>query len=571
FCDVQSDWIQPNATAMARAVAAAHAQGARAVLVATPTTFRPSNVSAEPIGDEEIIRTKSGRELTVILSPRVRKEVTASRNIMGRVLSPVEWDPDGFRISRLLERDGSLRRLHVRPDLMDDAPLPDLVQLAAIAAVNVGWQAQVYEKKSLVLEGRPGTSGPRYDPSYDPSLGRYSTLDYNVFGETKSYERRALEFGINLYGPHGAFPTLPVAQVDRSDLSGQIVIIIQSYFGRGEKADQFFGFDGNRYRDPFDFWISGGEFLATVASNVAHGDALKRDDLSHAMDVALAILISLYVVWAVLRRKIWQATLLCLATPFLILAILQLGFVLEVWLDATTLFLSAVTAFCLAVVNRISTRIRQAANLAQYQSPLLAEALSGRGRPEFDERRQMAAALFVDVASFTERCARIGPEASVRFLRRFHAEVERAALANKGVVEQFAGDGAMIIFGLPEVSPNDASNAIACAQDLVSAIEQLSEGLVKEGEAPLSIRIGAHYGPVMAAVLGGEAQRHVSVTGDVVNAASRLQAVAKKVQSTIVVSDALLLAANPELAARFRNVGLYTLRGQKDPLELWGI
>ncbi|MEO1550175.1 MAG: adenylate/guanylate cyclase domain-containing protein [Pseudomonadota bacterium] len=570
-CERKSDWTAPNTRAIADAVRTAHASGARAVIVATPTRFRPNGQRPAPLGKTEQIRQSAGRETTIIMTPRLRQQVTASQDIYGRVYNPYTNTIPGFSMSALLEPDKSLRQARLVPNLLKETPLPASVRYIAQTAVLVGWRVEVYEAGALVLQGLPGRDGPRYGPRYDPQIGTYPQLTSNTFGAARSYDKKALSFAISSYGPHGTFPTVSVLDLAQTDLRGEVVILVQTSFALGERQEEYFGFDGNRYRADFGYWLPGGEFLATVAANVVHGDYLRRDTLTHAIDYLLAIALGLLVVWALSLRRLWVGLGLVVLSPVVVLAVLQLGFQLNLWLDATTQFQTGATALILATLTRIVVRLRQGRNLAQYHSPLLADALSGQGRPDFDERQQMAAALFVDAASFTERCARIGPEASVRFLRRFHGAVEKAALANGGVVEQFAGDGAMIIFGLPEESPKDAANAIACAQDLVTAMRTVSAGLVREGESPLSIRIGAHYGPVVAAVLGGEAQRHVSVTGDVVNAASRLQAVAKKVQATIIISDALMRAATPTQAELFRNVGLYTLRGQTDPLELWGV
>ena len=204
-------------------------------------------------------------------------------------------------------------------------------------------------------------------------------------------------------------------------------------------------------------------------------------------------------------------------------------------------------------------------NLARYTSPLLTEALSEDDRPAFDGQPRQAIALFVDVEGSTAMGEALGPDGAGRFLARFHRAVERAAAASGGVVEQFAGDGAMIVFGLPEARPADADATLSCIA--APFAETAADG------PPIPIRVGAHVGRARASILGGARQRHVTITGDVVNAASRLQEVAKAAGMRVAVSDALLQATEAPRGwvARLHldEIGLQALRGRSARLHVW--
>ena len=138
------------------------------------------------------------------------------------------------------------------------------------------------------------------------------------------------------------------------------------------------------------------------------------------------------------------------------------------------------------------------------------------------------------------------------------------------MVEQFAGDGVMVIFGLPRPHPSDAARALACAAGLFREIGALDAAAAG---GPVAIRVGAHFGPVSASVLGADRQRHVSVSGDVVNAASRLQELAKAEGAAVAVSEALLAASGDAAGWRdrlgLRPLGPQALRGRAAALEVW--
>ncbi len=363
---------------------------------------------------------------------------------------------------------------------------------------------------------------------------------------------------INYFGPESTIPTISLLDAGEAAFDGKIVFV-------GATAQGF----GDRVATPYDRRLPGVEALATLTANIIAGQTLRRDGVTWMLDIALGILIALVAVFAAARERpalAMGATVLVWLGGW---AVLMLGFSRFLWLDATTLFAAAIIAGLAGAMARRVVQRNRATNLARYQSPLMAETLAGSARPDLDGRAQDAAALFIDAAAFTERSARLGPEKTAQFLRDFHAGIERAALASRGVVEQYAGDGAMIVFGLPTPSPEDAANTLACIDRLFAECATLNERLAEQGEPPLGIRVGAHYGTVIASILGGATQAHVTLSGDVVNAASRFQEVAKTEGARIVVSDALLDAAGMDARGGFEPVGQVALRGRDGTVDLW--
>jgi adenylate cyclase len=83
-----------------------------------------------------------------------------------------------------------------------------------------------------------------------------------------------------------------------------------------------------------------------------------------------------------------------------------------------------------------------------------------------------------------------------------------------------------------------------------------------------------HFGPVTAAILGGRRHAHVTVTGDTVNVSSRLQEIAKRQGSSLVVSRAGLEAARAAgtgIVADFVPLPDQSVRGRKGRIEVWAL
>ena len=366
------------------------------------------------------------------------------------------------------------------------------------------------------------------------------------------------EAAVNFYGPEGTIPTFSMVEAAQADLAGRIVFIGASALGYGD-----------RFATPFARDMPGVEVLASLAANLMEGRSLRRDDLTWGLDVLIAVLVAGLGVLCASRRVPALAVMATLALWGGALGGGQMAFLQGVWLDGTTLLAALLTATLCGGAARLLLQRQAAMNLAQYQSPLLKEVLAASAQPAFDGSAQAAAILFVDVANFTTRSAALGHAATAVFLRRFHKLIEGAATAHSGLVEHYAGDGAMVCFGLPRPLPGDAANALRCADALFAAVAHLNSELSAEGQPPIAIRVTAHYGQVTAAVLGGTLQGHVTFVGDVVNVTSRLQEVAKARAAELVVSDDLVTAAGSGLGRDLEPAGPVVLRGRDAVISVW--
>ncbi|MDF2233984.1 CHASE2 domain-containing protein [Albimonas sp. CAU 1670] len=107
------------------------------------------------------------------------------------------------------------------------------------------------------------------------------------------------------------------------------------------------------------------------------------------------------------------------------------------------------------------------------------------------------------------------------------------------------------------------------------ATTEASSGAPKEREeveaaAPLRLRVSLHHGPTAAAALGGARQAVVTLAGDTVNLASRLQDIARRHGRGLVATREALDAAGDGPAAQgWRFLEHAEIRGRDAPAEVW--
>jgi adenylate cyclase len=217
---------------------------------------------------------------------------------------------------------------------------------------------------------------------------------------------------------------------------------------------------------------------------------------------------------------------------------------------------------------------RERANLARYFSPNVVEELSKNDEPLKQVRSQSVAVLFVDIVGFTAFADARAPEEVVRTLRQFHALMEQQVFGHSGTLDKYLGDGLMATFGTPFVGEADASNALRCAQAMMTAADRWNSERKAAGEAPIRVSFGLHYGPV---VLGdiGQTCLEFAVIGSTVNAASRLEALTRALGCALVASDDLVKRAKAEIGGTdttFQPLMAQaprTIRGLEHPIAIW--
>ncbi len=219
---------------------------------------------------------------------------------------------------------------------------------------------------------------------------------------------------------------------------------------------------------------------------------------------------------------------------------------------------------------------RARSNLARYFAPVLADTLAKRDEPFGAPRKQNIAVLFVDIRGFTTMAEGMEPEAVMELLRGFHARMEDAVFRHDGNLDNYIGDAVLATFGVPELGDRDAVNALACAYSMLDAMEEWNAQRAAQGEAPIGVGIGLHYGSAVLGDTGSERSMAFAVIGDTVNTASRIQGLTRGLETDLVVSQALIDQINQsdhmdtaDLLARLENAGEKEIRGRSNKVPVF--
>ena len=122
--------------------------------------------------------------------------------------------------------------------------------------------------------------------------------------------------------------------------------------------------------------------------------------------------------------------------------------------------------------------------------------------------------LFADVRGSTGLAERISSSEFSRLLNRFYDTAGRILVEQDGIVDKFVGDEVMAIFIPALVQERHAARAIAAAQEILRAVDELPIG------------IGIQTGNAFVGAVGEAPHTELTALGDVVNTAARLASAA---------------------------------------------
>src|SRR5215813_3603222 len=148
--------------------------------------------------------------------------------------------------------------------------------------------------------------------------------------------------------------------------------------------------------------------------------------------------------------------------------------------------------------------------------------------------------LFSDVRGFTSMSETMAPQAVVRVLNEYFAEMTPIVFGNRGLLDKYIGDGLMALFGVPYAEEDSAIWAVTCAINMQWRMTTVNQGLRGAGLPEIAIGIGINSGTATVGYIGSEERTDYTAIGDAVNLAARLEKRAEPDQ--IIISRATLEA-----------------------------
>ena len=229
---------------------------------------------------------------------------------------------------------------------------------------------------------------------------------------------------------------------------------------------------------------------------------------------------------------------------------------------------SAVIILAVAVIGRLAFESMQAfqerrqlkSTFSGYVSPpVLSLILDGEISADYSGETRRVCVLFSDIRGFTARSENQNPRRTISLLNRYFEQMVDCVHRHEGTVDKFIGDGLMAFFGAPNSLDNSARQGINAARDMLDSLKQLNRQLQEEGEDPLAIGIGLHYGEVVIGHVGSPGRHEYTAIGDTVNVAARLESLTRDLGYPILMSQEFTRVLGED--ADWVDLGRHPLKG----------
>ena len=143
-----------------------------------------------------------------------------------------------------------------------------------------------------------------------------------------------------------------------------------------------------------------------------------------------------------------------------------------------------------------------------------------------------------DVRGFTAISERLPPEEVVKLLNFYLSQMAEIITAYQGTIDEFIGDGILVLFGAPKTREDDVERAIACAVAMQLEMETVNQQMHEWGLPPLEMGIGINTGEVVVGNIGSEKRTKYGVVGNQVNLTYRIESYSTGGQ--ILISESTL-------------------------------
>ena len=264
----------------------------------------------------------------------------------------------------------------------------------------------------------------------------------------------------------------------------------------------------------------------------------------HIPDFALALEILLFgifvtLTWLVINylgitKGVSIAIILLFTTAFSGFFSIQKGYLIDFSWTFISQFITGAVAFYINFRKQFKLRQQIKKQFEHYLDPRQVKQL--QKNPDLLKlggEKRICTFLFTDVRGFTSLSEKLEPEEVTEIMNKVLTVQVTCIQAHGGMVDKFIGDACMAIFNAPLDLDEHEKRAVACAQDMRTAIRMLQKDLSE----PVAIGIGVNTGEAIIGNMGSDTRFDYSAIGDAVNTAARLESATKEAGVDLLIGE----------------------------------
>jgi adenylate cyclase len=177
---------------------------------------------------------------------------------------------------------------------------------------------------------------------------------------------------------------------------------------------------------------------------------------------------------------------------------------------------------------------------------------------------------YADMRAFTAMADATPGAAVIELVDEVFETLTASLRPRGGQVLKFLGDGVLAIFPFEDATREQiCRQALDAAAQAMHAVDQLNAARRETGKPVVAVDLALHLGEVLYGNVGAVDRLDFTVIGPAVNEAARIETLCEPLGRKVLVSAELSAAVGED--RRLVPLGLHTLRGVREPREIYGL
>lgn len=293
----------------------------------------------------------------------------------------------------------------------------------------------------------------------------------------------------------------------------------------------------------YDLAMPGVEIHANMIDNILKGDFLYEPLFSKTIDIAIILLLTLFLGTLLLFLSSIRIVLTVLTTSTLLYCsyyyvLFHEGIILNLFYPLLAMILTTLSAFYINYQREHKQKEFIKNKFAKKVSLEVVNELLLNDEDIFNVKEKELTIFFSDIREFTQLSENLhSPKKLITLLNRYLEPMSQVIIQNQGTIDKFIGDSIMAYWNAPCNVQNHADKAVQTALTQLEHLDTLNHTLQDELQLHLAIGIGIHTSKVVVGEMGSIGRSDYSIIGDGVNLASRVEGLTKYFGATIIITE----------------------------------
>lgn len=311
--------------------------------------------------------------------------------------------------------------------------------------------------------------------------------------------------------------------------------------------------------------IAGVELAATIFSNLYENRLLQRLSLGKTFILFMVVAL-VFSCMSFQTRPLWAIVTLVLGMGVGMFGAVKVFTLYAIWVPLVIpLFFLPLAAFFMAICANYLQEKQQRMQIRKALGFYLPENVIEEVTRDLSfiaegDKMVYGVCLMTDAENYTSLSESYDPLTISALMKDYYKYLFREVKKQDGVVANVIGDAMLAIWPSSQSQVVLRENGCKAALGIMKAVEEFN---LKHREMALPTRIGIHAGELLVGNIGAEDHFEYAPVGDIVNTASRIEGLNKKLSSHILASTTVLEGVN---SVRSRQLGSFLFSGKEQPV-----